>query len=151
MEILKLCPRDDFPVIKIHGRWECVAEYVDRCIGGQRIVDVVKQDGAVHYVFENGHKLPMLCFCCDEPLQYEDFAEARGRVIGYHLESMAVEPMVFEDGQEHMQFTLMFAHPVREPSDFSAPVSLAVAAQMHHPATCRNLPRPRPRKPKRRR
>ena len=30
----RLCERDGFPLVKINGRWECVAEYLDRCVGG---------------------------------------------------------------------------------------------------------------------
>ena len=26
------CKRDGSPMLKIAGRWECVAEYLDRCI-----------------------------------------------------------------------------------------------------------------------
>jgi hypothetical protein len=45
------CERDGFPMVKIQGRWECVAEYLDRCIGQQRVVDLIQPtcywDGSV--------------------------------------------------------------------------------------------------------
>ena len=60
----RLCKRDGFPLVKINGQWECVAEYLDRCVGGQRIKDVIQRDDTFYYIFESGHELPLLCFCC---------------------------------------------------------------------------------------
>jgi hypothetical protein len=33
--VAPICERDGFPKLKINGRLECVAEYLDRCIGYQ--------------------------------------------------------------------------------------------------------------------
>jgi len=59
----RTCKRDGFPMLEIDGRWECLAEYLDRCIGQQAIVDLIKRGKTFYYVFENGHELPLLCFC----------------------------------------------------------------------------------------
>ena len=29
----RVCELDGFPMVQIKGRWECVAEHLDRCIG----------------------------------------------------------------------------------------------------------------------
>ncbi|MBN1583628.1 MAG: hypothetical protein JXA89_23175 [Anaerolineae bacterium] len=49
------CSKDGFPKVKIDGRWHCVAEYLDRCIGGQHVVDVV-QRGDPESSARNGDK-----------------------------------------------------------------------------------------------
>ena len=98
-----LCERDGFPLVKINGRWECVAEYLDRCVGGQRIDDVIQRDGTFYYIFESGHELPLLCFCCGESLVVKSPKEDRGR----RLESMSVGLVSLDDGTEEMlQFRL---------------------------------------------
>jgi hypothetical protein len=130
-----ICSRDGFPKVKIDGRWTCVAEYLDRCIGGQRITDLIERGGTVYYVFENGHELPMLCFCCDRPLVYRHLKRSRRRTVGRRLESMSVGP-VEKDGRILSQFCLelskkgIFSRPV------AVPVSAQVAVQMKHPPGC---------------
>jgi hypothetical protein len=132
-----ICPRHGFPKVQIGGRWHCVAEYLDRCIGGERVADLVQRDGTVYYVFESGHELPMLCFCCDTPLAYQDLEGSRRDVVGRRLESMGVEPGELEDGREMLQFHLELSAkgPLSQP--LVVPVSVEVAAQMVHPPTCR--------------
>jgi hypothetical protein len=62
-----ICAKDGFPKVRIAGR----------CIGGQRIVDLVKCGETVYWVFESGHQLPMLCFCCGKPLVYSALEGSR--------------------------------------------------------------------------
>jgi hypothetical protein len=77
-------------MVKINGRWECAAEYLDRCLGQQPVVDLVQRGRTVYYVFENGHQLPMLCFCCGTPLVYDDLERSRRDMRGRRLEKMSV-------------------------------------------------------------
>jgi hypothetical protein len=100
------------------------------------VVDVIQRDETVYYVFESGHELPLLCFCCGEPLEYEDLEASRRDIIGRRLESMAVEPVEL-DGHEMLQFRLELSRkgPLSQP--LAMPVSVQVAAQMVHPPTCR--------------
>ena len=130
------CPKDGFPKVQINGRWECVAEYLDRCIGGQRIVDVVEREETVYYVFESGHELPMLCYCCGEPLHYTDLEAARQGHIGRLLESMAVEPVELENGQVVSQFSLELSGRGLLSESLAESLSIEAAAQMVHPPTC---------------
>ena len=66
-----LCERDGFPMIKTDGQLQCVAEYLDRCIEHQKVVDLIQRGKTIYYVFENGHELAMLCFCCGESLVFK--------------------------------------------------------------------------------
>jgi hypothetical protein len=137
----RLCKRDGFPLVKINGRWECVAEYLDRCIGGQRIVDVTQRDETIYYVFESGHELPLLCFCCGAPLEVEDPKRERRRMRGRRLESMSVEPALLKDGTETLQFRLELSKKGVEPSGIAVAVAVESAAQMHHPPGCPHIAR----------
>lgn len=130
------CKRDGFPMVKISGRLQCVAEYLDRCIGQQPVVDLVKRGKTVHYVFENGHELPMLCFCCGESLVYEDLGKARRDRRGRRLESMAVGPVTLEDGSEILQFVLEFSKKGLLSPGIDVPVAVEAAARMRHPDDC---------------
>jgi hypothetical protein len=131
-----ICPKDKFPKVRIGSRWECVAEYLDRCIGGELVVDLVQRDQTVYQVFESGHELPMLCFCCGMPLEYPDLGGYRRDRVGRRLESMSVEPVETTDGQEVLQFCLELSKkgPLSQP--LAVPLSIEAAAQMKHPPHC---------------
>jgi hypothetical protein len=45
------CSRDDFPILTIKGRSECVAEYVDRHIGRQPVSDLIQRGKTTYYSF----------------------------------------------------------------------------------------------------
>lgn len=131
-----MCERDGFPMLKINGRWECVAEYLDRCIGQQRVVDLVQRGKTVYYVFENGHELPMLCFCCGRPLAFNDLERSRRDMRGRRLESMSVGPVTLEDGSEVLQFVLEFSKRGLLSQGISIPVAIKAAARLKHPDDC---------------
>ena len=129
----RLCERDGFPLVKINGRWECVAEYLDRCIGGQRIKDVIQRDGTFYYIFESGHELPLLCFCCSTPLVVKSPKKDRG----LRLESMGVGLVSLDDGsEERLQFRLELSKKGIRSSGVAVPISVQSAAQMIHPPGC---------------
>jgi hypothetical protein len=131
-----ICERDGFPMLKINGRWECVAEYLDRCIGQQRVVDLVQRGKTVYYVFENGHELPMLCFCCGRPLVYNDLAGSRRDMRGRRLESMAVDTVTTQEGKEILQFRLEFSKKGLLSRRVSMPIAVKAAARLKHPDHC---------------
>jgi len=130
------CKRDGFPLVRINNRWECVAEYLDRCIGGQRIVDVVQRDEKIYYVFASGHELPLLCFCCSKALVVQDLGAERRYMRRRRLESMFVEPVPLEDGSEKLQFNLVLSKKLGEPASLAVPISTQSVVQMHHPPDC---------------
>ena len=143
------CKRDGFPMLKIKGRWQCVAEYLDRCIGQQRVVDLIEQGDTVYTVFENGHELPMLCFCCGTPLEYKDLEQSRRDMRGRRLESMSVDMVTVEDGSEVLQFALEFSKKGLSPG-VCVPVAVEAAARLRHPDHCPRKGKP-PRKKSRQR
>jgi hypothetical protein len=130
------CKRDGFPMLKIKGRWQCVAEYLDRCIGQQRVVDLIQQGDTVYIVFENGHELPMLCFCCGTPLEYKDLERSRRDMRGRRLEAMSVDMVTVEDGGEVLQFALEFSGKGLLSQGIYVPVAVEVAARLRHPDHC---------------
>ena len=133
----RMCKRDGFPMLKIDGRWECVAEYLDRCIGGQRIVDLVQRGKTFYYVFENGHELPLLCFCCGESLVSESPERSRRDMRGRRLKSMSVGMVTLKDGSERLQFRLEFSGKrLLWLRGIGEAVAIEAAARMRHPPDC---------------
>lgn len=103
------CERDGFPMLIINGRLECVVEYLDRYIGQQKIIDVIKQGEIYYYVFANGYQLPLLCFCCNRPLVISNLIKTRQNMLGRRLVAMAMETKRFENGQELEELILQFS------------------------------------------
>lgn len=132
------CPRDGYPMVQINGRWECVAEYLDRCIGQQKIVDVVQRKNTTYYAFENGHEVPLLCFCCDSPLVCGEIEETRQDMQGRRLDGLSVVPVKLEDGTEVPQLHLLFSKKSLLGQGTYDAVSIQVAARMRHPPDCPN-------------
>jgi hypothetical protein len=139
----RVCPRDGFPMVKIGGRWQCAAEHLDRCIGGQRIREVRQQARTVYYVFEDGHELPLLCFCCGEPLACGDLEKSRCKMRGRRLEAMAVRPIEMKDGRQIPRFELEFSGKGLSPGKVYEPLSSPVVARLRHPPECRRRKRQR--------
>ncbi len=134
-KIQRRCPDDGFPMIKIKGQWQCVPEYIDRCIGQQPIADVIQAGKTVYYVFENGHQLPLLCSCCGGNLVI-DVEQERKDKIGRRLESMSIGYTHSEEGEEIEELVLEFSKKGLLSSIVGMPVSFQVAAQMRHPSNC---------------
>ena len=76
------CAQDGSPMIIIHGRWECVSEYLDRCVGMKTVVDMIQRGKTVYHVFDDGHELPLLCFCCGKSLDMFDIIKVYHLIIG---------------------------------------------------------------------
>ena len=132
----RICKRDGFPMVKIRGRWECVSEYLDRCIGQQQVVGLVKRGKTVYCVFENGHALPMLCFCCSSPLEYTALEKTSKDMRRRRLEAMWVGPVMLSDGSEMLQFRLEFSKKGLLSRKVQIPVAPLAAARMRHPDGC---------------
>jgi len=139
-------------MVRIHGRWECAAEYLDRCLTSKRVVDVVQLKAVSHYVFDDGHKLPLLCFCCGKPLDPVDPKLSRERILGRRLEGMSLALVSMEDGRALEQFRLEFSKKGLFSKGVYTPVSPLAAAGLHHPSGCPHAPdigkgksRPKPR------
>jgi hypothetical protein len=131
-----ICERDGFPMLTINGRLECSAEYIDRCVGQQPVVDVIQRGETMHYVFENGHELPLLCSCCGGPLQVDNLEKERKGMRGRRLESMSVGIEMLESGRKSQALFLEFSKAGLFSRAVSLPVAFEVAARLRHPAGC---------------
>jgi hypothetical protein len=135
------CAHDGFPLVTIAGRSQCVAEYLDRCIGQKRVVDMVQRNETTYYVFEDGHALPLLCFCCGEPLTVFDLAKSRQNIRGRRLKAMAMGSVELTEGGELPQFRLVFSKKGLFSSELTEPLSPEVAVHLRHPDDCAHKPR----------
>jgi hypothetical protein len=144
------CSKDGFPMVNIHGRLRCIAEYMDRCVGERQIVDVVQRDEVIYYVFENRHEVPLLCFCCGEPLAVTDLEASRQNMTGRRLQAMGFEPVTLEDGSDAVQFILEFSPKGKIGRSTDVIVSLDVAEKMIHPRMCKQAPRQRGKRTRKR-
>jgi len=130
------CQQDCSPMVRINDRWECAAEYLDRCLEGKRVVDVVQLKGISQDVFDNGHMLPLLCFCCGEPLDTLDPKRVRTSILGRRLEGMSLAMVSMEDGRDLEQFRLEFSNKGIFSKGVFTPISPLAAADLHHPSGC---------------
>lgn len=128
-----LCTRDEFPMVKIGNKPQCVAEYLDKHIGQKKIVDVVQHKTIIYYVFENGYELPLLCFCCATPLVEKDLDKLCHHMRGRRLESMAVETVPASDGGDFLEFQLELSQKGIELQGFTQAIAPEAAARMRHP------------------
>jgi hypothetical protein len=126
------CKRDGFPMLRINGRLQCVVEYLNRCIGQEKIVDVIKQGETFYYVFANGYQLPLLCSCCNGPLLIENLTKARQNMVGRRLVAMAMETNRFEDGREFEELILEFSKKGVLSKKEETGVSFEVAVHLKH-------------------
>jgi hypothetical protein len=136
-----VCKKDGFPLLKINNQLKCVAEYLDRCIGQKTIVDVVQSDKTTFLVFSNGHKLPLLCPCCNGSLEITDLEEMRQKTIRQRLVSMAIASRVYEDGQEYDELVLEFSDKEMPSETVDLSMSFEVALELEHPIMCRQRSR----------
>ncbi len=133
---LAKCERDGFPILTINGKPHCLAEYVDQCIGGQKIADVIQRAETLYYVFENRHEFPLLCYCCGEPLKCPDLAVERKRLRGRVLQAMTWDTVTLEDGREVIDYELEFSPKSGEATPLLLQTSTQSADAMRHPLSC---------------
>lgn len=131
-----LCEHDGFPMVNIKGQLQYAAEYIDRCVGQQPIIDVTQRGQTTYYVFENGHQLPLLCYCCARPLATVDLAETQHDMQGRRLDSMSVGTVYNESDEELLQFRLEFSAKGWFSKGVFVPVAPEIAVKMRHPSDC---------------
>ena len=144
VEPLPQCERDGFPILEINGEEHCLAEYVDACIGNQKVSDVVLRDDTLYYVFENRHELPLLCYCCGEALACPDLRAERKHMRGRVLQAMSWSLDELEDGREVIDYELEFTCKYGEEGPLLVQTSTLSADRMRHPVTCANIGAPAP-------
>jgi hypothetical protein len=141
------CERDGFPILKINEEERCLAEYVDACIGNQKVTDVILRDDTLYYVFESRHELPLLCYCCGEALACPDLRAERKHMRGRVLRAMTWSLEELEDGRVVIDYQLEFTAKYGEEGPLMVRTSTLSADRMRHPVTCANsgVPDSRPR------
>jgi hypothetical protein len=130
------CERDGFPILDINGQRHCLAEFVNYCIGGQKITDVVQRNDTLYYVFENRHELPLLCYCCGEPLACPDLQTEKRYMRGRVLQAMTWDTEHLEDGRDVIDFELEFSHKDGEGGALMVQTATLSANKMSHPVIC---------------
>jgi hypothetical protein len=130
------CERDGFPILDINGQEQCLAEFVDYCIGGKKITDVVVRNDTLYYVFENRHELPLLCYCCGEPLTCPDLRVEKKNLRGRTLQAMSWNTEQLEDGRNVIDFQLEFSRKDGEENVMMVATSTLSANKMRHTVLC---------------
>ena len=131
------CKEHGFPKVTIDGRPQCVAEYLDRCIGKQAVVDFVVREETTYCVFESGLELPILCYCCGGPVEFTDLEETRQSMRGRRLKSMSVNYNELDDGSRRVELNLEFASRGILSLATGFGIAPEAAAHMIHPPDCR--------------
>ena len=134
----RVCKRDGLPMVKIGERWECAGEYLERCVGGEKIVDWVVQEDTTYCIFESGHELPMLCPCCNKPFVFYDVEKTRKQMRGRRFKSATMGIAVNDYGEENLEFALEFSGKglLRWGKTTLQMTSPQSVARMHHPEEC---------------
>ena len=136
---VEFCEQHNAPLVEINGQRVCIAEYLDACIGKQKVVDVIRQGRTIFYFFENGHAVPLLCSCCGAPLDVNVVYE-RQDAIGRRFNGFDTAPVKLKNGRMGVELHLHFKPKNFLEEELEVPVSLDVAAKMHHPDGCPNTP-----------
>ena len=138
------CERDGFPILDINGQQHCLAEFVNYCVGRQKITDVVQRNDTLYYVFENRHELPLLCYCCGQPLACPDLQTEKRHLRGSVLQAMTWNTEQLEDGRNVIDFQLEFSLKDGQDDVRMVQTSTLSANKMRHPITCSHSGLPAP-------
>jgi hypothetical protein len=107
------CERDGFPLVEIDGELYCSVEYADGLVGGEKVVGVAGDGGAIELHFANGQSLPLTCPCCGGELHLRGrmLPDVRALLTGRVLEGFRHGEWVGRDttGTRHPIFALQFA------------------------------------------
>jgi hypothetical protein len=133
---IEICERDGFPILPINGEPHCLAEFVNFCIGGQKITDVILRHETIYYVFENRHEFPLLCFCCGSPLACEDIQLEKKQLRGRKLQAMTWSTEEVEEGRFAISYLLEFSSKHGETEPLMVQTSVLSADKMVHPILC---------------
>jgi hypothetical protein len=130
------CEQVGFPILNINGEPHCLAEFVNFCIGGQKIVDVILRNDTLYYVFENRHEIPLLCYCCGEALACPDLQAEKRHMRGRKLQAMIWDLEELEDGRNVIEYQLEFSPKYGDAEPLMIQTSTLSAEKMVHPILC---------------
>jgi len=138
------CEHDGFPILLINGHRQCLGEFADHCLGRVEIADVVQRGSTTYYVFEDGHKLPLLCFCCGKPLALSNPEIEPKRMKGRKLKTIGWEPAQLNNGRDGGALLLEFSRRFWEWKGVEVRLSFKSLDQLIHPSTCCQFSRKSP-------
>ncbi len=124
------CERDGFPILEINGQQQCLKEYMEHCLGNQKITEVIQRDGTLYYIFVNGHELPLLCNCCGESLSCPDLPSEQKIMSGRTLKNMTWGTERLEDGRNVIDFQMEFFPKAGENMVLMVQTSVASAGKL---------------------
>jgi len=133
---LVACEQDGFPILRINGHQQCLGEFTDHCLGRIKITDVVLRAGTMYYVFEDGHQLPLLCFCCGKPLASHDALGEADRMRGRKLKTYGWDTVEVEGGRTVIDFQLEFTRKFWELKSIWVHLSVHSVDKLIHPRAC---------------
>lgn len=136
-----LCPTHKMPILMLNGQERCAEEFVMEHLGNKRITEVeVKQD-VIYYVFEDGHRLPLICPCCGGAYMPDGVSLRRANMVGRILTKVSKNHNHFDNSEQgegaYDDIALHFMDPEREREDLYiiTPVAFTAIAQIQHPRT----------------
>lgn len=107
------CERDGFPLVEIDGELYCSVEYADALLGGEKVIGVAGEAGAIELLFSNGRTLPLTCPCCGGELHLRGrmLPDVRQLLTGRTLEGFRHGEWVGQGGAgaRHPIFALQFS------------------------------------------
>ncbi len=113
MSIARTCGRDGFPLVEIDGETYCSVEYADGLIGGQAVIGVWEEAGAMRLLFSGGWSIALTCPCCGGGLHLRPrtLADIRALLNGRTLEGFRHGEWVGSGvpPQRHPIFALQFS------------------------------------------
>ncbi len=131
-----LCPDDGFPLVMVDNELTCCFEALNYCLDQKKVVDVIQRNKTTHYVFEDGHQLPLLCGCCGNGLHFDDLAKVRNNIRGRHLIGMSMETIsMAEEDREYQELVLEFSKQGLFTKTKRVSVAFEVIAELHHPSS----------------
>ena len=132
------CPTHHLPILRLDGKDQCVHEYLVDCLLGKKISDVVSQGNTAYYIFEDGHRLPLLCGCCGNSLVPASFVASRSDMVGRPLVALTTEHSHDRNGHGYDELILNFGGTTKSASPFAAGVAFTAVAGIKHPPGCRH-------------
>ena len=132
------CERDGFPVLRLNGREQCLGEFIEECLQLKKVSDMVLRNGVFYYVFEDGHQLPMLCSCCDNPLLVNDLDASRKKWVGRQLKNILCDTLEIGEITLVDNLQLQFTRRFLEFKRAENVLSLLSAQKIIHPSSCTN-------------
>jgi len=133
-----ICPTHQLPVLELGGKKQCVHSFLENCLLGKKIVDVVVKRKTGYFAFGDGHHLPLLCGCCGKPLDTQGILADQQDMIGRTLLFLGTENSVDAKEKRFDELTLHFSGTSPTDDGIVIPTAFTSITQLKHPESCRH-------------